>query len=75
MPHNDEKLWPAAQDDLIQAIAHALQFQGRKRIHHADSFMARIAAERLVEYLEASGFVVMKKRALGNHGIGWGRAD
>jgi hypothetical protein len=68
------KLLPTADDGQIQAIAHPLQFQGRKRVHHADSFMTRIAPERMVEHL-ASGFVVMKKPALDNHGTGWGRGD
>jgi hypothetical protein len=42
------------------------------RVHHADSFVARIAAERLVNYLRAFGFVVMKKPELENRGVGWG---
>jgi hypothetical protein len=34
----DEKLTPADPDDLAQAIAFALQYSGRKRIHHADEY-------------------------------------
>jgi hypothetical protein len=68
MPENVDNLRPATQEELAQALAFALQFHGRKRVHHADSFMARIAAERLVEYLRLSGFVVMKRPPLGNHG-------
>lgn len=54
-------LSPASPDEIAQALAFALQFDGRKRVHQADSFIARIAAERLVQHLERSGFVVMKR--------------
>ncbi len=30
-------------------------------MHHADEYMAAIAAERVVRHLERAGFVVMKK--------------
>jgi hypothetical protein len=30
-------------------------------VHHADDLMARITVDRLVLYLERSGFAVMKK--------------
>jgi hypothetical protein len=53
----------------------ARQFQGRKRVHHADNFTARIPAEWLVNYLRASGFAMTKKPGLENHGLGWGRRD
>jgi ubiquinone/menaquinone biosynthesis C-methylase UbiE len=46
----------------------ALRFHGRKRVHDADEMMARITAERLVEHLERSGYVVMHKPPLGQHG-------
>lgn len=52
---------PADLDDVQQSIAFALRFPGRKRIHTADEAMARITAERLVEHLRRSGFVIMKK--------------
>jgi hypothetical protein len=41
-------------------LSFALRYQGRKRVHHADDMMARITAERLVQHLEASGFVVTR---------------
>ncbi|MBE7157943.1 MAG: hypothetical protein INR62_05840 [Rhodospirillales bacterium] len=47
-------------EELATALAHALRYQDRKRVHHADDAMARITAERLIEHLERSGFVVMK---------------
>jgi hypothetical protein len=54
---DDENLTPAPAD----ALAFAGCFQGRKRVHNADEFMSVIVAERLVEHLERSGFVIMKK--------------
>lgn len=54
-------LRPALPDEIADALAFALRYDGRKRVHHADDLMARIAAERLVKHLERSGFVVMKK--------------
>jgi len=56
-----ERLTPAASDDIADALAFALRFDGRKRKHDAAEMMARIVAKRLVEHLERSGFVVMKK--------------
>ena len=53
-------LRPATPDELAATLAFALRYDGRKRVHHADSMMARIAADRLVRHLEQSGFVVMK---------------
>jgi hypothetical protein len=58
MPDAD-KLTPADPSDLANALAFALGFRGRKRVHNADEIMA----ERLVEHLERSGFVVMKRPA------------
>jgi hypothetical protein len=54
-------LTPATTDDLAESLAFALRWNGRKRVHDADAMMARITAERLVEHLRQSGFVVMKK--------------
>ena len=62
-----ERLTPATPDDLADALAFALRFDGRKRKHDAAEIMARIVAKRLVERLERSGFVVMKKPPLGGH--------
>jgi hypothetical protein len=65
MPDADERLTPASSDDLAQALAFALRFNGRKRAHGAGEIMAQIVAERLVEHLERSGFVVMKRPPAG----------
>ena len=67
MPDADDKLTPADPRDLADAIALALRFEGRKRVHQADEYMAAIAAERVVRHLERAGFVVMKKPPLGGH--------
>ncbi len=56
---------PASPDDLVSALAYALRFQGRKRVHNADEIMAEIVAKRLVEHLERVGFVVMKRAPVG----------
>ena len=56
-----DKLMPADPRDLADALAFALRFQGRKRVHSADELMSAIVAKRLVEHLERSGFVVMKR--------------
>ena len=50
----------ATADEIADALSFAMRYQGRKRVHHADDMMARITAERLVQHLEASGFVLMK---------------
>jgi hypothetical protein len=50
---------PVTRDELTRSLSFALRFNGRKRLHDADEIMARITAERLVEHLERSGYVVM----------------
>jgi hypothetical protein len=60
MPEAD-KLMAADPSDLAAALAFALRFEGRKRVHNADEIMAEIVAKRLVEHLERAGFVVMKR--------------
>jgi hypothetical protein len=58
---HQKTLRPASADEIEQGLAFALRFDGRKRALHGDEFMARITAQRLVRWLEKSGFVVMKK--------------
>ena len=58
-------LTPATPGDLADALAFALRFDGRRRKHDAAEMMARIVAKRLVEHLERSGFVVLKKPPIG----------
>jgi hypothetical protein len=45
MPDAD-KLTPADPSDLASALAYALRYQGRKRVHNADEIMAEIVAKR-----------------------------
>jgi hypothetical protein len=56
-------LKPATSEDLIAALAFALRFQGRKRVHNADEIMAETVAKRLAEHLQRAGSVVMKRPA------------
>jgi hypothetical protein len=66
-------LSPASADDLADALAFALRFDGRRRKHDAGEFMAKIVARRLVEHLDRAGFVVMKKPpAVGAAALGRG---
>jgi hypothetical protein len=60
MEHDPAKLTPATQDDVRDALAFALMFNGKKRYHQADSHMAGIVAKHLIEHLERCGFVIMK---------------
>jgi hypothetical protein len=53
-------LRPATADEIAEALAFALLYTGRKRVHDADQAMSRITAERLVRHLEQSGFVLMR---------------
>ena len=68
-----DRLTPASSEDLADALAFALRYSGRKRTHDAGEMMAAIVAKRLVEHLERSGFVVMKKPPIrGGAAIGRG---
>jgi hypothetical protein len=63
MSDDPDKLSIADPKDVAAALSFGLRFSAssRKRTHDADVFMANIAAERLVEHLRQSGFVVMKR--------------
>ncbi len=50
----------ATSDEITDALSFALRYHGRKRVNHADDIMARITADRLVQHLARSGFVLMK---------------
>ena len=54
------KLTPADPSNLANALAYALRFHGRNRIHNADEMLGEIVARRLVEHLERAGFNVLK---------------
>jgi hypothetical protein len=66
-----DRLTLATPDDLADALAFALRFDRRRRKHDAAEIMARIVAKRLVEHLERSGFVVMKKPSIGGSAPAW----
>jgi len=55
MPDDPKTLCRATAEDVADALAFALRFQGRKRVHNADELMSAIVAKRLVEHLERSG--------------------
>ena len=61
MTDSQDRLTPAAPEDLADALAFALRFDGRKRKHDSAEIMAAIVAKRIVEHLERAGFVVMKR--------------
>ena len=54
-------LAPATEQEIADAIAFALRYSGRKRVHDAAEMMAGIVAKRLVEHLSKCGFVVLKR--------------
>jgi len=47
--------------EVADALAYALRYDGKRRVHHADDAMARITAERLIRHLEQAGFALMRK--------------
>ena len=51
----------ANPDDVPQTLAFALLYSGRKRARDSETMMADIVAKRLVEHLNRSGFVVMRR--------------
>ena len=57
------QLTQATREDLIQALAHALQYEGKRRSRGAENLMAKIVAERLADYLGRANFVVMRAEA------------
>jgi len=51
----------ASVEEIVESLAFALRYEGRKRVNHADETMARITADRLVRHLAESGFVLMRR--------------
>ena len=62
----DDALRSAGPDDVRQAFAFALSFDGRKRWRQADEQMAQITADHLVRYMEMAGYVVMRRPGRGD---------
>jgi hypothetical protein len=67
MADPEEKLTPADPEELAASLSFALRFEGRKRQHDSDRFMADMVAKRLVRYLERARYVVMQRPPLGGH--------
>jgi len=53
-------LRPADPADVADALAYALRYDGKRRVHHADDAMARITAEYLIRHLERAGLVLLR---------------
>jgi hypothetical protein len=64
------QLRPATPDEIADALAFALRFDGRRRFDKGNEIMAKITAGHLVRYLEQAGFVMMKKPPLKAHRAG-----
>jgi hypothetical protein len=60
VPDASETLIPARRDDLIATLAFALTRDGRLAKAQAAELTASIVAERIIDRLEASGYVVMR---------------
>jgi len=67
MTDDDKRtLHPATAAELEETLSFALRYAGKRRVHTADDVMARVTAERLVQHLERSGYVLMKRPAKAN---------
>ncbi len=60
-------LRPTEATEIEQALAHALQFDGRRHFRASGEMMARITAAHLVEQLRQAGFVILKKPPAAMH--------
>ena len=66
-PTATASLRPAEPDELLETLAFALRYDGRRRVDTAGEMTARIAAKHLAEHLRMSGFVIMKKPPAPGH--------
>jgi hypothetical protein len=58
---DEPSLRPAHPEEIADALAHALRFDGRRAVRQGAELMARITAEHLVRHLDRAGFVIMRK--------------
>jgi len=65
MSADDQTLSPAKPEDVVNSLAFALRYSGRKRVNDAGEMMAAMVAKRLVEHLRMSGYVVMQRPPAG----------
>ena len=56
-------LRPATSAEIEESLCFALRYAGKRRVYSADDVMARVTAERLVQHLDRSGYVLMKRPA------------
>ena len=62
MTEDDKRnLRVASTEEVQQSLSFALRYDGPRRVRHADDAMAWITAERVLEHLRKSGFVVLKR--------------
>ena len=66
-----DELIPATAEEIATALAYALRFDARGKARRGGGDLAAsLAAERLVEHLQRSGFVLMRNRGARLHGAG-----
>jgi hypothetical protein len=59
---DDIPLRPATREEIEHTLSYGLRFGTTGKPHrHGDSLAATIAARTLVDHLEQSGFILMKK--------------
>ena len=58
-------LSPASPDDLADALAFALRFDGRARRRDTGEMMAAIVARQILEHLECASYFVMQRPPVG----------
>jgi hypothetical protein len=70
-PDQTDDLIPATAEEIASALAHALRFDARGKARRGGGDLAAsLAAERLVEHLQQSGFVLMRGRGARPHSTG-----
>ena len=55
------KLRLATATEAEETLSVGLRYDGKQRVHHADTMMAELTAEHLVQHLERDGFVLLKR--------------
>jgi hypothetical protein len=68
---SSDDLGPASDEEIADALAHALRFDSRGKARRGGGDLAAsLAAERLAEHLRAAGFVVLRGRGARPHSTG-----
>lgn len=63
---SDEKpLRQATEEEVEYSLSFALRFNGKKPVRYAEDAMANLMARHLMNHLELSGYVIMKKPPAG----------